>query len=140
MRQHPYESTYFRRLLRRSDFSSSVSNLRMGMLEVVWPVVFAFASVYTRRHSLHLQKTASSRRSFSDAIGGFPHPCNICILQWFWEVVKDFSEEDKSRFLQFCTGTSRLPPHGFKALQVCAVLTDTRDLGVLKKSFVSSWS
>lgn len=39
-------------------------------------------------------------------------------VQWFWEVLGDFSEEDKARFLQFCTGTCRLPPHGFKALQV----------------------
>ncbi|CAN0300286.1 unnamed protein product, partial [Discosporangium mesarthrocarpum] len=45
---------------------------------------------------------------------GDEHP----VIQWFWEVVETFSEEEKARFLQFCTGTSRLPPHGFKALQV----------------------
>lgn len=39
--------------------------------------------------------------------------------QWFWEVVESFSEDEKARFLQFCTGSSRLPAHGFKALQVC---------------------
>ncbi|CAN0055567.1 unnamed protein product, partial [Sphacelaria rigidula] len=40
------------------------------------------------------------------------------VIKWFWEVLDEFSEEEKARFLQFCTGTSRLPPHGFKALQV----------------------
>ncbi|CAN0514656.1 unnamed protein product [Scytosiphon promiscuus] len=39
------------------------------------------------------------------------------LVQWFWEVVEAFSEEEKARFLQFCTGSSRLPAHGFKALQ-----------------------
>ncbi|KAK9156355.1 hypothetical protein Sjap_003835 [Stephania japonica] len=39
------------------------------------------------------------------------------IVQWFWEVVKAFSKEDMARFLQFVTGTSKVPLEGFKALQ-----------------------
>ncbi|CAN0188052.1 unnamed protein product [Pylaiella littoralis] len=42
---------------------------------------------------------------------------NHFVIQWFWEVVEAFSEDEKARFLQFCTGSSRLPAHGFKALQ-----------------------
>jgi hypothetical protein len=38
-------------------------------------------------------------------------------IRWFWEIVEEMSSEDRSRLLQFCTGSSRLPPHGFKALQ-----------------------
>ncbi|CAN4103909.1 unnamed protein product [Withania somnifera] len=38
-------------------------------------------------------------------------------VQWFWEVIKGFSKEDMARFLQFVTGTSKVPLEGFKALQ-----------------------
>ncbi|KAF9587900.1 hypothetical protein IFM89_006154 [Coptis chinensis] len=39
------------------------------------------------------------------------------VVQGFWEVVKAFSKEDMARFLQFVTGTSKVPLEGFKALQ-----------------------
>ncbi|KAL0906611.1 hypothetical protein M5K25_025120 [Dendrobium thyrsiflorum] len=39
------------------------------------------------------------------------------IIQWFWEVLLGFSKEDKARFLQFVTGTSKVPLEGFSALQ-----------------------
>ncbi|KAG0451469.1 hypothetical protein HPP92_026409 [Vanilla planifolia] len=39
------------------------------------------------------------------------------VINWFWEVVKSFSKEDMARFLQFVTGTSKVPLEGFKALQ-----------------------
>lgn len=32
------------------------------------------------------------------------------VIQWFWEVVQGFSKEDKARFLQFVTGTSKVSP------------------------------
>ena len=38
-------------------------------------------------------------------------------VRWFWEVVKDLSEEDRARLLMFVTGTSKVPLDGFKALQ-----------------------
>jgi len=38
--------------------------------------------------------------------------------RFFWEVVeKDFNAEQRTRLLQFVTGTSRLPAGGFKDLQ-----------------------
>uniref|UniRef100_A0A1B6C7J7 E3 ubiquitin-protein ligase n=1 Tax=Clastoptera arizonana TaxID=38151 RepID=A0A1B6C7J7_9HEMI len=43
------------------------------------------------------------------------HPNNITI-QWFWRVVLSFSNEMRSRLLQFVTGTSRVPMNGFKEL------------------------
>lgn len=39
------------------------------------------------------------------------------VINWFWEVVKSFNKEDMARFLQFVTGTSKVPLEGFKALQ-----------------------
>lgn len=39
------------------------------------------------------------------------------VIQWFWEVVQNFSKEDKARLLQFVTGTSKVPLEGFSALQ-----------------------
>ncbi|KAJ4975986.1 hypothetical protein NE237_001092 [Protea cynaroides] len=39
------------------------------------------------------------------------------VVRWFWEVVKAFNKEDMARFLQFVTGTSKVPLEGFKALQ-----------------------
>lgn len=38
------------------------------------------------------------------------------VVQWFWEVVTNFSQEQRARLLQFVTGTSRVPVEGFKAL------------------------
>jgi len=39
------------------------------------------------------------------------------LVQWFWDVVGAFSKEDMARFLQFVTGTSKVPLEGFNALQ-----------------------
>ncbi|KAK4053046.1 E3 ubiquitin-protein ligase pub1 [Microbotryomycetes sp. JL201] len=39
------------------------------------------------------------------------------VVQWFWQAVRGFSAEKKSRLLQFTTGTSRIPVNGFKDLQ-----------------------
>ena len=38
-------------------------------------------------------------------------------VRWFWETVREFSQEDRARFLMFVTGTSKVPLDGFKALQ-----------------------
>ncbi|MCO5552380.1 hypothetical protein L7F22_005891 [Adiantum nelumboides] len=39
------------------------------------------------------------------------------VVQWFWECVRAWPPERKSRLLQFATGTSRIPVNGFKDLQ-----------------------
>lgn len=38
------------------------------------------------------------------------------LLNWFWEIVEDFTDEERARLLQFTTGSSRVPVQGFKAL------------------------
>lgn len=39
------------------------------------------------------------------------------VIQNFWKVVRTWDSEQKSRLLQFTTGTSRIPVNGFKDLQ-----------------------
>lgn len=39
------------------------------------------------------------------------------VIQWFWKCVQEWDAEQKSRLLQFTTGTSRIPVNGFKDLQ-----------------------
>lgn len=38
-------------------------------------------------------------------------------VKWFWEVVRQFSDEQRCKLLQFTTGTTNLPVEGFKGLQ-----------------------
>jgi len=38
------------------------------------------------------------------------------ILRWFWEIIGSWTFEEKSRLLQFVTGSSRVPVQGFKGL------------------------
>lgn len=39
------------------------------------------------------------------------------VIQWFWQIIRSWPTERKSRLLQFATGTSRIPVNGFKDLQ-----------------------
>lgn len=39
------------------------------------------------------------------------------VVKWFWEAVRSWPMEKKSRLLQFTTGTSRTPVNGFRDLQ-----------------------
>lgn len=39
------------------------------------------------------------------------------VIQWFWQCIRSWPTERKSRLLQFATGTSRIPVNGFKDLQ-----------------------
>ncbi len=39
------------------------------------------------------------------------------VIKWFWTCVRSWPPERKSHLLQFATGTTRIPEHGFKDLQ-----------------------
>jgi len=39
------------------------------------------------------------------------------VIEDFWKVIESYDGEKKSRFIQFVTGTSRIPVNGFKDLQ-----------------------
>merc|ERR1719198_2919741 len=38
-------------------------------------------------------------------------------IMWFWSVVRGLSREERALFLQFVTGTSKVPIEGFSHLQ-----------------------
>lgn len=38
------------------------------------------------------------------------------VVEWFWQVLKGFSDEERARLLQFATGSSHVPVEGFRAL------------------------
>ena len=39
------------------------------------------------------------------------------VILWFWEVMQDFEQDERAEFIQFVTGSSKVPLEGFKALQ-----------------------
>ena len=49
--------------------------------------------------------------------GEFAGQPNHRVALWFWEVLKEFSHENKAKLLQFVTGTAGVPVAGFVALQ-----------------------
>ena len=56
-----------------------------------------------RRHTRYLGAFAELREK---------HP----VVKFFWDCVDAFDNEQRARLCQFSTGTSSLPPAGFKAL------------------------
>jgi len=41
---------------------------------------------------------------------------NHPVIKWFWEVLSNLSSNELEKFLQFCTGSTRVPIEGFKGL------------------------
>lgn len=42
---------------------------------------------------------------------------NCFVIKNFWKALTTLSQEDLAKFLQFCTGSSRVPIGGFSALE-----------------------
>ncbi|XP_064483541.1 E3 ubiquitin-protein ligase HUWE1-like isoform X1 [Ornithodoros turicata] len=42
---------------------------------------------------------------------------NSLQIQWFWRALRSFDQADRAKFLQFVTGTSKVPLQGFAALE-----------------------
>ncbi|XP_048517112.1 E3 ubiquitin-protein ligase HUWE1 isoform X3 [Dendroctonus ponderosae] len=42
---------------------------------------------------------------------------NSLQIQWFWRALRSFDQADRAKFLQFVTGTSKVPLQGFSALE-----------------------
>lgn len=38
------------------------------------------------------------------------------IIKWFWKIMEKLTKEELEKFLQFCTGSSRVPAEGFQGL------------------------
>lgn len=43
-----------------------------------------------------------------------PYNASHQMIKWFWDLMQEFDQEQLSRVLHFCTGSSRTPIHGFK--------------------------
>lgn len=39
------------------------------------------------------------------------------VVNWFWRMVRSMDNEQRAKLVQYCTGTSKVPLEGFKALQ-----------------------
>lgn len=46
--------------------------------------------------------------------GGFDTDSQIVL--WFWDVVERMTDDERSKLLHFCTGSSRMPGGGISAL------------------------
>lgn len=44
-------------------------------------------------------------------------PFLLIQIQWFWRALRSFDQADRAKFLQFVTGTSKVPLQGFSALE-----------------------
>lgn len=53
----------------------------------------------------------------ADYTGEFAGQPNHKVVQWFWDIVRGFEQEQKAKLLQFVTGTAGVPVQGFQALQ-----------------------
>ncbi len=96
-----------------------VWHLRTGFYEVIPPeliCIFDFCELELLLNGLD-ELDVNEWRRWTTYHGdyrmkGEDHP----VIRWFWEIVEDMNPEDRAHLLQFCTGASRLPPLGFKAL------------------------
>ena len=50
------------------------------------------------------------------------------VVEWFWAVVQEFTQEELSRLVQFVTGSSQLPPGGFKELRPPFLIAPSGDM------------
>jgi len=39
------------------------------------------------------------------------------VISWWWKAVRKLADHDRHKLLMFCTGSARVPCHGFRALQ-----------------------
>ena len=67
------------------------------------------------KRNYHLKNyTASSKQV--GPIGLECSPLRNLKIIWFWEIVREFSDDDQAKLLSFVTGTCRLPHGGFEEL------------------------
>ncbi len=98
---------------------NQVWHLRKGFYDAIPPeliCVFNFCELELLLNGLDELDVNEWRRS-TTYYGDFKrdnedHP----VIRWFWETVEDMNPEERTNLLQFCTGSSRPPPLGFKTL------------------------
>ena len=65
-------------------------------------------------HSLLLIVDVDDWAKFTDYRG---YSTEDQVIKWFWQCIRSWPAERRSRLLQFATGTNRIPVGGFKDLQ-----------------------
>jgi E3 ubiquitin-protein ligase HUWE1 len=43
-----------------------------------------------------------------------PYSPEHMAIKWFWNIVKELDQEQLGKFLQYCTGSTRIPVNGFR--------------------------
>lgn len=51
------------------------------------------------------------------------YDANAQVIRWFWEIMYSLNSTEKAEFLQFVTGSSKVPLQGFSVLQGMRGLT-----------------
>lgn len=51
------------------------------------------------------------------------------IVEWFWTVLREFSQEELARLVQFVTGSSQIPSGGFRELIPPFLLAPSGEVG-----------
>uniref|UniRef100_A0A1A9ZLS0 HECT-type E3 ubiquitin transferase n=1 Tax=Glossina pallidipes TaxID=7398 RepID=A0A1A9ZLS0_GLOPL len=59
-----------------------------------------------------LKMSGSIRQQFKNNVDGVTN-----YIQWFWRALRSFDQADRAKFLQFVTGTSKVPLQGFGSLE-----------------------
>jgi hypothetical protein len=54
---------------------------------------------------------------YTEYSGEFANNKDHKVVKWFWEIVGEYSQENKAKLLQFSTGTCGVPAQGFAFLQ-----------------------
>ena len=57
------------------------------------------------------------------------------IIKWFWEIIESFDNDERAEFLQFVTGSSKVPLEGFSALQGIGGINKFKISKVFDKNF-----
>lgn len=93
--------------------------LLQGFWEILPPGLMEQAGITPRELSVLISGAQDldpdSWREYSDP--GEDGDGETPLHEWFWDVVNDMSQEDRSLLLHFSTGSSRLPPGGFRDLK-----------------------
>ena len=57
------------------------------------------------------------------------------IIKYFWEIIESFDNDERAEFLQFVTGSSKVPLEGFCALQGIGGINKFKISKVFDKNF-----
>jgi E3 ubiquitin-protein ligase HUWE1 len=57
------------------------------------------------------------------------------VIKWFWELMDSYDNNERAEFLQFVTGSSKVPLEGFSALQGIGGINKFKISKVFDKNF-----